>query len=57
MLPTGAFAVAVGIVCFVLIAFVSMRSGPRRRPREGRGRAIIPLGDHYGGDGGDALDL
>ncbi len=51
MLPTGAFAVAIGILCFVLIAFVSMRGAHRKR-RARDGEPIIPLGDPYD-DGGD----
>jgi hypothetical protein len=53
MLPTGAFAVAIGTMCFVLIAFVSMRGAHRKR-RARDGGAVIPLGEHYddGGDGG-----
>jgi hypothetical protein len=44
MLPTGAFAVAIGIGALVLIALVSMRE-PTRRRRSRDGGPIIPLGD------------
>jgi hypothetical protein len=49
MLPTGFFAVAVGVACFVLIAVVSMR-GTRRRRRFRDGGALFPIGDDFGGD-------
>jgi hypothetical protein len=50
MLPTGFFAVAVGVLCLVLIAVISMR-GPRdpggRLP--GNGGPMFPYDD--GADG------
>jgi len=45
MLMIGVFAVAVGVVCFVLLAAVSMRDVQRRRRRLSDGGAIIPLSD------------
>lgn len=54
MLPTGAFAVAIGIACFVLIAFVSAR-GVRRKRGARDGGPVVPLSDPFddaGGDGG-----
>ena len=56
MLPTGFFAVAVGVVFLLLIAVVSMRQtrAARRRWR-GRG-AMIPLEDPNDGDDFDGVD-
>jgi hypothetical protein len=56
MLPTGAFAVAIGLGALVLIALVSMR-GPSRKRRARDDGPVVPLGraDHDGdadfGDG------
>jgi len=55
MLPTGFFAVAVGVAVLVVIAIISLR-GPRdpggRLP--GNGGPIIPGHDHWDHDfGGD----
>jgi hypothetical protein len=53
MLPTGFFAVAVGMACFVLIAVVSMRRArPTRRWRDSG--AFFPIGgddDDFDHDG------
>jgi hypothetical protein len=45
MLPTGFFAVAVGIAFLVLIAVVSLRSAGRRRRKFGDGGPLTPLYD------------
>ena len=50
MLPSGAFAVAVGIALLVLIAVVSLR-GARPRRRRLREGPMIPLA--HDDDGGD----
>lgn len=51
MLPTGAFAMAIGIGALLLIVVISMR-GPSRKRRARDGVPIIPLG--HAGDDGDA---
>lgn len=52
MQPIGVFAVAVGVVCLVLIAVFSLR-GPRVRRRGGRGGFIPIHSSHDDADGGD----
>ena len=55
MLPVGFFAVAVSVVCVVLIAVVSMR-GERKRKRRWRDQGAIVPGYHHWSDGGDGAD-
>jgi hypothetical protein len=52
MQAIGYFAVAVGLVCLVLIAAISLR-GPRDRGGRlpGNGGPIVPWSDDGGGDG------
>jgi hypothetical protein len=52
MEPIGVLAVAVGVVCFVLIAVVSMRRQERRRRRVSQAGAFIPM-PHRARDGDD----
>jgi hypothetical protein len=55
MEPIGVFAVAIGIVCVVAIAAISLRSTKRRRgTRLGSGGPMIPM--HHHDDGGDGFD-
>jgi hypothetical protein len=55
MQPIGLFAVAVGILCLVLIVVVSLR-GPRERRRRLREGAFIPLYHPHSDNGGDDGD-
>lgn len=57
MQPIGLFAVAVGIVCLVLITVISLRGPRSRKPRLSEG-AFIPLHHphSHNGDGGDGGD-
>ena len=51
----GLIAVAVGIVCFVLIAAISLR-GPRNRNAWRRGDRFIPGNWHPDDGAGDVFD-
>ncbi len=53
----GVFAVAVGVVCFVLVAMISLRSGRSRDRSLGGGGPMVPIPRHGDGDvDGDSLD-
>ena len=56
MLPTGFFAVAVGVVFLVLIAVVSMRQTRRARRRWRSRGAMVPLEDPNDGDDFDGAE-